>query len=135
MISIFLKQIIIASIIGSILFVCILCMKQLLKKIIDITSSYRLWFLLILCLLIPFIPIKVPDFIDYNIPKITIAPSQNNIVNSVDTIEASHLNNDNAPVSTNNVQLRHKLNFNTKLYALIWLSGAIAYLIYMSVIN
>lgn len=136
MINILFKEILLTSIIGSILFVFIICMKQLFKKIIDVTSSYRLWFLMILCLLIPFIPFDVPDFIDYNIPKVT-EETINNIVKNIDSVEVVQLAKDNVKVGTDYKEKipKHIFNFGINIYALIWLCGVIGYFIYMCVIN
>ncbi len=136
MINILFKEIFLASIIGSILFAFISCMKQLLKKLLDVTSSYRLWFLMILCLLIPFIPINVPDFIKYNTPKASEA-SVDNIVKNINAIEIVQLAKDNINISSydKEIVLGDKSNFDINIYALIWLCGVMVYLIYMCTIN
>lgn len=136
MINILFKEIFLASIIGSILFAFISCMKHLLKKLLDVTSSYRLWFLMILCLLIPFIPINVPDFIKYNTPKASEA-SVDNIVKNINAIEIVQLAKDNINISSydKEIVLGDKSNFDINIYALIWLCGVMVYLIYMCTIN
>ncbi|MEA4988289.1 MAG: M56 family metallopeptidase [Anaerovorax sp.] len=132
MTNIFLKEILIASTLGSVLFIFVICMKQLFKRIVDITVSYKLWFLMIFCLLIPFIPIKIPDFIHYNIPGAPVE-SYSNIVNNITTIEVVQLAK--AHVDTNNEGIKQIFNFDSNVYIAIWLCGVIAYLIYMCVIN
>ncbi|WMJ76886.1 MULTISPECIES: M56 family metallopeptidase [unclassified Sedimentibacter] len=136
MINILFKEIFLASIIGSILFAFISCMKQLLKKLLDVTSSYRLWFLMILCLLIPFIPVNAPDFIKYNTPKAAEAPVDN-IVKNINAIEIVQLAKDNINKNAydKEIVLGDKTNFDINVYASIWLCGVMVYLIYMCAVN
>ena len=136
MINIFFKEILLASILGSILFIFIICMKQLFKKIIDVSSSYKLWFILILCLLVPFIPVDLPDIVNYNVPKVT-EESINNIFENINTIEVMQFTQDGAKADKSATQKNTKqiFNFNMNSLSLIWLCGLIGYFIYMCFIN
>lgn len=135
MINILFKEILLISIIGSILFFFIICMKHLFKKIINVSSSYKLWFLMIICLLIPFIPVNLPDVIDYNNPN--VAKSINSIANNIDKVEiVQFIQND---TMANNDVYEKKSNpifkFDINIYALVWLIGVIGYFTYMCVVN
>lgn len=136
MINIFFKEILLTSIVGSILFIFIICMKQLFKKIIDVSSSYKIWFILILCLLVPFIPVDLPDIVNYNVPRVT-EESINNIVKNINTIEVVQLTQDDAKADKSVKQENTKqiFNFNMNSLSLIWLCGLIGYFIYMCFIN
>lgn len=138
MINIFFKEILLASILGSILFIFIICMKQLFKKIIDVSSSYKLWFVLILCLLVPFIPVELPDIVNYNVPKVT-EESINNIFDNINTTEVVQFTQDDAKdkvyKSVTQKNTKQIFNFNINSLSLIWLCGLIGYFIYMCFIN
>lgn len=136
MINILFKEIVITSIMASLLFVFIIFIKKVFEKIIDISISYRLWFLLLLCLLRPLIPIETVNFIDCNIPKAT-EESIDNIVQNINTIKGVQLANERVNEDKDDKEKLSNsvFNFGINVYAFIWLCGMIGYFIYIFFIN
>lgn len=143
MINYLFKNIIFTSITGSMLFLFIISIKKLLKKIISINIFYNIWFVLILYLILPFIPIKLPITLEYNIP--TTHTQFNNILKYIDTLDNNKPKNNsylmgNSNILTNNIILNsNNIKYNShsqiNIYYLIWLSGTFIYLSYIYFIN
>ncbi|MGV8981872.1 M56 family metallopeptidase [Clostridium sp.] len=136
------EQILLISIMGSILAIAILLIKTIFRKKLSAKIHYYIWFLLILKLIIPldFQNLLNPfnyfntESQKYDISSIVlhnISSGEDLKVNTNKTLATTAVNdNYKTPTVVNN-----KLGFNFKTMALIWMIGALSVLTYIIFIN
>ncbi|MGH4124689.1 MAG: M56 family metallopeptidase [Clostridium sp.] len=141
------EQIILLSIMGSIVSIAILVIKAVFRQKLSAKVHYYIWFLLVLKIIIPlniqshlnpfnFINGESQRYDVYSIVKQNLARSttlninNNANINKIQESSVVKANFENTRVVDNN-----RLGFNYKTGALIWLIGALSILLYIIIVN
>jgi len=136
------EQIILLSIMGSIVAIAILVIKAIFRQKLSAKIHYYIWFLLVLKLILPLNfqnKLSPINFINAESKKYVIASMVNQSISSSTTFKTNANKTQEIGIDKYNYKnstiVNNGLGFNFKTAALIWMIGVLSIILYIIVVN